>query len=74
MGAAAVILRHQSINGTERRPGETLSVEEYEGIRLHVRDAMESSLDIAALSGAKEIMALEERVAALEAKFAALES
>ena len=74
MGAAAVILRHQRINGRERRPGDTLSVEEYGEIPLHVRDAMESSLDIAALSGAKEIMVLEERVAALEAKFAALES
>lgn len=67
MGAAAIVLRRQFINGTERAPGDELSIEEYGEIPGHVRDAMESCLDIKAISGAEELKALEKRVAALEA-------
>lgn len=74
MGAAAVILRRQFINGVQRLPGDELSIEEYDAIPGHVRDAMESGLDIKSVSGALELNALEQRVAALEAKLSALES
>ena len=81
---AAIVTRHTSINGKPRVPGDFLSVEEYVGIDSYVRDAMESQGEIRTILDAEAARILENmeakqvefdnRLKALEDKFAALES
>lgn len=71
MSVAAVVLRKQKINDRVREPGDTLTLDEYSAIPLHVRDAMENEMDIKAIfdeEAAKIFDALARRVEALEAK------
>ena len=75
MGVAAVVLRHQDISGVRRKPGDLLTLEEYSGIALHVRDAMESNLDIKKIfdeEAAQIFESLEKRVSELEQKLSEL--